>query len=99
MAKSLYTVNDIKSRVAGVANRYGIGRAFLFGSYARGEATPQSDIDICIEKGKIRTLLDLSGFYLDLEKSLQHKVDVVTVDGIDNDFKSAIKKEFVVIYE
>ncbi|MDR1453541.1 MAG: nucleotidyltransferase domain-containing protein [Candidatus Margulisbacteria bacterium] len=71
----------------------------LFGSYARGEATLQSDIDICIEKGKLRTLLELSGFYQDLAKTLQHKVDVVTMDGLDDDFKAEIKKEFVIIYE
>ncbi|GBR73027.1 putative nucleotidyltransferases [Candidatus Termititenax aidoneus] len=99
MSNFLYSVDDIKSRVAGVADKYGIGRAFLFGSYARGEATPQSDIDICIEKGQLRTLLELSGFYQDLEKTLQHKVDVVTMDGLDNNFKAEIKKEFVLIYE
>ncbi|MDR2428770.1 MAG: nucleotidyltransferase family protein [Candidatus Margulisbacteria bacterium] len=95
----LYSVSDIKSRIASVADKYGIGRAFLFGSYARGEATPQSDIDICIEKGQLRTLLELSGFYQDLEKTLQRKVDVVTMDGLDNNFKDEIKKEFVLIYE
>ena len=93
-----YTIAEIRNRITTTAQQYGIQRAYLFGSYARGEAEHDSDIDICIEKGKIRTLLDLSGFYLDLEKSLQHKVDVVTTDGIDKDFKNEIEKEFVVIY-
>jgi predicted nucleotidyltransferase len=91
-------LQDIKQKVADVARLHGIERVYLFGSYARGEASPKSDIDICIKKGKIRTLLDLSAFYLDLEEKLGKKIDIVTTDSIKGDFKDKIETELVEIY-
>ncbi|MFP3090027.1 nucleotidyltransferase domain-containing protein [Treponema sp. TIM-1] len=90
--------SEIKKRVSDIAHKYGVEKAYLFGSYARGEANQNSDVDICIIKGKMRTLVDLSGFYLDLEEALGIKVDVVTTDSISGEFKHAIEKEFVEIY-
>jgi len=93
-----YTLDEIKSRVAPVAEHYGVAKAYLFGSYARGEAKPASDIDICIEEGKPLSLFDLSGLYLDLEESLSHKIDVVTIADIKGSFKENIEKERVLVY-
>jgi predicted nucleotidyltransferase len=92
-------INEIKTKVAKVASQYGVEQVFLFGSYARGEARPDSDIDICIKKGNVRTLLELSGFYLDLEESLGQKVDVVTTESLQGDFKRNIEKDLVAIYD
>ena len=75
MMKKPYTVAEIENKIADTARHYGIHKAYLFGSYARGEARHESDIDICIEKGKIRTLFELSGFCRDLEEKLGNKVD------------------------
>jgi predicted nucleotidyltransferase len=96
--ENLYTLEEIRGKVADTARQYGVEKAYLFGSYARGEASVESDIDICIEKGKIRTLLDLSGFCQDLEESLDSKVDVVTTTGLRGNFKDKIEKEMVLIY-
>lgn len=94
-----YTIEEIKSKVSDTARHYGIKRAYLFGSYARGEAGTESDIDICIEKGKIRTLFDLSGFCQDLKENLETEVDVVTTAGLSGSFKEQIEKDMVLIYE
>lgn len=51
----------IKNVIAPIAKSYGIKRIYLFGSYAKGEATEESDIDLLIEKGKPMSLLKLSG--------------------------------------
>ena len=96
---ALYTVAEIKDKITVAARQYGIQKAYLFGSYARGEAGLDSDIDICIEKGKIRTLFELSGFCQDLEETLGSKVDVITTNGLSADFKQQIEKEMVLIYE
>ena len=93
-----YTITDIESRIVGIAQQYGIKRAYLFGSYACGEAGGESDIDICIEKGKIRTLFELSGFCLDLEEILEKKVDVVTTVSLSDDFKEQIERDGILIY-
>jgi len=92
-------VAEIKSKITNTARQYGIQKAYLFGSYARGEAGLKSDIDICIEKGKLRTLFELSGFCRDLEETLGSKVDVVTTAGLSGNFKEQIKKDMILIYE
>jgi len=95
---NLYSLNDIKTKVANTARQYGVKKVFLFGSYARGKENPGSDIDICIEKGNIQTLFELSGFCQDLEETLGNKVDVVTTVALSEEFKKQIEKDMVLIY-
>ena len=95
---NLYTIIEIKNKIAGVATQYGIHKAYLFGSYARGDAGKDSDIDICIEKGNIRTLFEFSGFCQDLEETLENKVDVITTTGLSENFRERIEKDMVLIY-
>ena len=45
----IYTTNEIAERVRPIAKAYGIDKVFLFGSYARGEATEDSDVDFYVE--------------------------------------------------
>ncbi|MDR1524909.1 MAG: nucleotidyltransferase family protein [Tannerella sp.] len=96
--KGPYTLEEIKRRALPVIEQYGIAKVFLFGSYARGDAKDESDIDVCIEEGRPMSLFDLSGFYLDLQEHLEKNVDVVTMDGIKGDFRENIEKEWVRIY-
>ena len=69
-------INEIKNTVAELGRQYGAERIYLFGSYARGEADHDSDIDLRIDKGKIRGLFALSGLRLALEDRLGIKVDL-----------------------
>jgi len=92
------SISEIKTKILEPARQYGIQKAYLFGSYARGEANIESDIDICIEKGKLRTLFELSGFCQKLEESLGNKVDVITTAGLKDNFKEQIEKDMVLIY-
>ena len=79
--------------------RYHGEYALLIGSYARGEAGENSDLDFLISTGEMRGLLQYMGFVLDLEDVFGCHVDVVT-DGIeDQAFLNAIKKDEVVLYE
>ena len=96
--KEPYSILEIKNKILEPARQYGIQKAYLFGSYARGEATIKSDIDICIEKGKIHTLFELSGFCQKLEETLQKKVDLITTTGLKDNFKEQIKKDMILIY-
>jgi len=98
MMNKPHTIAEIKDKISGIARQYGINKAYLFGSHARGEAGSESDIDICIEKGKIRTLFELSGFCQDLEETLGNKVNVVTTTGLSGDFKEQIERDMVLIY-
>lgn len=99
MERGILTIEDIKKTVNKIAHQYGIEKVYLFGSYARGEANPNSDVDLRIDKGELKGLFQLSGFYLDLEESLNTKVDVLTTDSLDDDFLQRISKEEIIIYE
>jgi len=94
----IYTIEEIKNIVTPIAQSYGVDRVYLFGSYARGDAAWNSDLDFRIDSGKIRTLFDLGGFYSDLEEQLRKPIDIVTTDAIGDDFYSEIKSEEVIIY-
>ena len=94
-----YTVSEIKERAVPIAKEYGIKQMSLFGSYARGDANDESDVDIYIDKGKLRSLIRYFMFVADLEKALQCHVDVVTTGIEDRDFLDRIKGEGVLLYE
>jgi len=98
IAKQIYTLAEIKNIVAPIAESHGVEKVYLFGSYARGEATENSDIDIWIESGKIKTLFALGGFYSDLEEKFNKKIDIATEDSISENFYNYIKDEELIIY-
>lgn len=99
MAGRVLSIEDIKRAVNKLASEYGVERVYLFGSYARGDAKPDSDVDLRIDKGELKGLFQLSGFYLDLEEALNINVDVLTTDSLDNNFLEKISKEEIMIYE
>lgn len=94
-----YGIEGLKSAIKPIAEKYGVSRVFLFGSYARGEATSQSDIDLRIDKGTLRGFFALSGMHLDLEEVLKAKVDLLTTGSLEDGFLRGIKGEEVLLYE
>ena len=97
MNDKIYTVEEIRALVAPIARKYGVERVYLFGSYARGEATSASDLDFRIDKGQLRGLA-FGGFCSAFSDILNKPVDVVTTKSLDQDFLSRIAKEEVLIY-
>jgi predicted nucleotidyltransferase len=95
---AVYSIDQIRERITPVAQNYGVKRVMLFGSYARGEATEASDIDLHVWCGNIRGLFALSGFRLDLVDALSKEVDLVTHNGIRKKFYERIKDDEVPIY-
>lgn len=99
MEYQTYTLTEIREKVIPIAKEYGLKRVYLFGSYARGEATPDSDIDFRIDKGQLNTLFALGGLYNKLCDVLGKMVDVVTTESLDPDFIEHISKEEVLLYD
>ena len=100
MNDKIYNTEEIKEIVAPIAREHGVKRLSLFGSYARGEAEPESDIDFrLIEGGEIRGLFALSGFQLDLQDRLGVKVDVIAPAPSAREFLDEIRNDEVIIYE
>ena len=95
----VYTMQELRDKIAPIAKKHGVKRVSVFGSYGRGEATPQSDVDLTIDRGEIKGLLQYSAFILDLEDALGCHVDVVASDSRDQRFLAAIQKDEVKIFE
>lgn len=94
----VYTINEIKNIVAPIAKAHDVDRIYLFGSYARGEATPDSDIDLRVDKGNLKGLFALGALYADLEDGLGKKLDLLTTGSLEQRFMQSIAKEEVLIY-
>ena len=93
-----YTLSEIKTIVSRLAKQYGAERIYLFGSYARGDVTDTSDIDLRSDKGSIRGF-QLGGLLLDLEDSFGIPVDLVPTSSLDQRFLDTIQKDEVLLYE
>lgn len=94
-----YTVNEIREKTMPIAKEYGIKRMCLFGSYARGEANDNSDVDIYVDKGNLNSLIRYFMFVGELERILGCHVDVVTTGIKDENFLRSIEAEGVILYE
>lgn len=80
---------------------YGVTKAAVFGSVARGEDKNNSDIDIIVSfRNKECDLFDIAGLKLDLEYILRKTVDIITYEALDNDdFSQNALREEILIYE
>ena len=92
---SMAEIRDVVSRLAA---QYGAKRIYLFGSYARGDMTSGSDIDLRIDKGDIRGL-EMAGLLVDLEDALGIPVDLIPTGSLDDSFLAAIRDDEVLLYE
>lgn len=76
-------------------------KAWLFGSYSRGEQRDDSDIDILILPDKLQhfSLFTLCEIYEDLKELLGHEVDVITVGGLMPFARESADRDKILIYE
>ena len=95
---AVHSISDIQAVVSKLARQYGAERVYLFGSYARGDMTAGSDIDLRIDKGSIRGLA-FAGLLGDLEDALGTHVDLISTAGMDEDFLREVQKDEVLLYE
>ena len=98
MSDHVYSIEEIRAIAAPIAERHGVNALYLFGSYARGEATPASDMDFRIEKNQRFSLFQLAALQLDLENSFQKSLDVLTTQMLSPQFLSVIQPEEVLVY-
>lgn len=94
----MLTIDEIKNQVAAVSEKHGIKRVYLFGSYARGEANEDSDVDLLIDTSDdVRDLFELNGICHDYEKAIGVNVDMATT-GARKKFLDRIKNDRILIY-
>jgi predicted nucleotidyltransferase len=86
----LQTHRDAITQIAG---RHGVTRVRIFGSVARGEATPESDIDLLVETGPETSAWFPAGLILDLEQLLGRRVEVVTERALNPAIRDRVLQE------
>lgn len=90
-------IKMIKNKVSPILRQYDVVKAAIFGSFARNENKKGSDIDILIEFKGEKSLLDLAGLKIELQKLLNREVDVLTYNSLHPLLKKKILNEQVVI--
>jgi uncharacterized protein len=94
------SIEEIKNKINPILKKNDIKKAAIFGSYARGEQTKKSDIDILIEyRDDDKSLFDLIGLQMELEEKVKKKVDLGEYSTIRPRIKEKILKEQICIYE
>ena len=95
MSNTIYTMEKIKDLVKPIANKYNVQSIYLFGSYARGEADENSDLDFLVFGGESFKLTNIFALAEDLRAAFQRQVDVFEISeiNIDSDFYLNIMNE------
>ena len=90
-------VEALKERILPLLAQHGVRRAAVFGSRARGDGRPDSDLDLLVEFEDDRTLLDLVGLRLDLQETLDIGADVITYGSLRRELRDRVLREQVTI--
>jgi len=96
--KNGVSLNRIQSVVRKYAEEYGAEKVYLFGSYARGEATDRSDVDLRVDKGDMKGFA-LGGFLEDIQEELKIPIDIATTESFSDAFLTNISVDEVLLYE
>ncbi len=92
--------SEINIRIINYLKPYNPERIGIFGSFAKREQTPESDIDILVKFRKTISLLDLAKIHRELSQILGREVDLVTEASLKNErLKTYIYKDLKVIFE
>ena len=93
------SLDELKTIVGSIARQYGVRRVCLFGSYANGTATENSDVDLVIDKGAIRGMFQYCAFIRSLEEALGKHVDVMTYATLESSGIGKTVTKEVLLYE
>ncbi len=102
----VYTTDEIRRRIAPIAQKYQLRSVYLFGSYARNEANDNSDMDVLVDTTNSKVVgWVIGGLYNDLCETFGRNVDLITTNALTQDkdrtprFAENVMKDRVLIYE
>jgi uncharacterized protein len=94
-------IRELSPQLLKIAQKYGISNIYVFGSVARGDSTPQSDIDFLVDMKEGASLFGVAGFSYEAEKLLGVPVDVVPNSLLpqvrDQNFVINVQREAVLL--
>ena len=89
--------DEVLEKLLQMLKTYGAKKVVLFGSYARGEENPESDIDVIVEFSESKSLLELVRIEREISEALGIKVDLLTEKSVSPYLMDAIRKEMRVL--
>lgn len=104
----VYTLEEIGRRVRPVAEKYRLRAVYVFGSYARGEADEDSDVDLLVDDaGSGLRGLAYGGLCYELEQALEKEISFLTLDSLERPcrvksdlyFRKAVARERRKVYD
>lgn len=98
MTDKIYKLEEIKAIVTPIAQQYNLKEVNLFGSYARGEATNESDIDLMIDFYQPIDLFTLAEIIQAFEAALKKTVDVLIYKNLTPELLWNIMEDEVLMY-
>jgi len=92
---TLATLRQHRRQILALAAKYGVYNVRVFGSVARGDATPDSDVDllVCFHEGA--SLFELSGFWQDLQEMLGYEINILSEGGLKPRFRKRIESDLI----
>ena len=99
MNNRIFTLENITAMVKPLAEKYHVKEIYLFGSYARGEADENSDLDFLVFGGENFKLTNVLALGEDLREVLKKKVDIFEIREVnqDSEFYKTIMREKVLV--
>lgn len=93
------TIEELKQKASPVFKQHGVRYAAVFGSVARGEDRPGSDVDLLVRLGRPMGMVGYMRLIEGLEDCLQRKVDVLTEQSVNEHLQPYIARDLATIYE
>ncbi|MCM1577865.1 MAG: nucleotidyltransferase domain-containing protein [Ruminococcus sp.] len=91
---SVYSIREIQEKVRPIAQSYGTGNIYLFGSYARGEATEKSDLDFIVEAGNARGI-KFFVLFDEFKEAFGKEVDILSAGQLERNKNDPFYREFI----
>ena len=89
------TIQKKRDDIKRIAAKHGAYNVRVFGSVARGEARPDSDIDLLVDVGPTTSSWFPAGLIMDLEKLLDHRVEIVVEKALNPDLRERVLREAI----
>ena len=97
----IYSIDEIKTKIkeneAFLKEKYQVDKVFLFGSYAKGEQTAESDIDLLVDFQNVIDMFEMVDLQEYLQNLFSKKIDLGTKNGLKSFIKQSILKEAIAL--